>query len=124
MSSSVGLETVNTFLLGWAGSSLLVVSSDNFCFWVGVVKSMFDISAKGTDQNEDGNQAVCEKASPMPAIHVQCAHNTSPFCLVTTHTLREGGDSLCECLTKTINIKILDLAIWLPMTVKLVTQPI
>ena len=59
----------------------------------------------------NNNAAICEHTSPMPAIHVQWANKTSPFCLVATHTLRGAADSLCECLTKAKNIKNFGLAI-------------
>ena len=51
--------------------------------------------------------ALCEQASPVPAIHMQWADNTSPLRIVATHTLRGGVYSLCKCLVKAINIKLL-----------------
>ena len=38
--------------------------------------------------------AVWEHASPMPAIHVQCAHTTSPDCLMAARVFKEGNERL------------------------------
>jgi len=76
------------------------------------------ISEKATLQNELGSQehgrdvrgscsficvlastvnntaAIWEHALPMPAIHVQCAHNTSPDCLIAIQAFKEGNERL------------------------------
>ena len=91
------------------------------------MKSISAILAKGTFLKDGGSQehgkdvdehccflsvlasavnktaAMCEQASPRPAIHKQCAHITSPLCLIATHTFKGGEDSFWECFTKAVN---------------------
>ena len=109
---------------------------------------MCAISANGTDRKDGGNQeqgsdvqgnwffscvfvstannkaAICEQASPKPAMQVQCAHKTSPCCLVATQTFNGGAVRRWECFTNDIIMKTFVLVAWLHMTSMFVTQPL
>jgi len=81
---------------------------------VGVKKSILHISEKATLQMSlvtknihenwcficilaptvNNTAAIWEHASPMPAIHVQCAHNTSPDCSIAIQVFKEGNERL------------------------------
>jgi hypothetical protein len=44
--------------------------------------------------------AICEQASPRPAIQVQFPHIMIPSILTATQGLREEAESLCECFSE------------------------
>ena len=66
--------------------------------------------------------AMWEQASLIPAMKVQCAHITSPVCFIATQALKGGADSLWECFTDPINIKVFGLVL-IAETVMLLTHP-
>ena len=46
--------------------------------------------------------AICEHASPKPAIQVQCAHTTIPCCSTATQGFTGVADNFFECLTRAV----------------------
>ena len=51
----------------------------------------------------NNTEAMCEHASPDPAMQVQWVHSIAPFALIAIHSFSGGDDKLCECLTVAVN---------------------
>ena len=77
--------------------------------------------------NVNSTAAMCEQASPSPAMQVQWAHKTVPSISAATHGLRGVLDNLWECLTLALTTATyfsspLQCGIWWTKT--LLTQPL
>ena len=66
--------------------------------------------------------AMCEQASPSPAIQLQCAHTIVPTISAATHGLRGGAEGCCEYVQSTLSIAVCALSEIL-QTKTVLTQP-
>ena len=71
-----------------------IIFNFTHCQWLSIFYIQENDLTRGFASTVKRSAAVHVQASPIPAIHVQCAHTTSPEKCVAIHTFIGGMDKL------------------------------